>query len=273
MEAGVCANETTDLGYSALHAATAGGWYDCINYLLQQGANVDMKSRQMNRALQIAKVNCFDSERHLRAHEWQLRAANKKKKENRLINAPLMQHQMFDSHSCTWIDGEYGTRYMCTSKCPVDEFSGSRINAPTRLPPKTPQNRKKYRLVPIMHVPDIDKNTVAKNDTTYRNSMTVEDISFCDWVNNKKLERKTARRTTLQMEAELAKAKEAEEEENNNHRRAMKFYHEQKKREARLNEEKSERTNTKMYEDRNNMPKYQMSIVRQYMNSLLLTNE
>ena len=40
---GVDANSTTQLGYTPLHACVAGGWYECIDFLIHHGARLIIK--------------------------------------------------------------------------------------------------------------------------------------------------------------------------------------------------------------------------------------
>merc|ERR1712013_522787 len=102
----------------------------------------------MERALRIAQVEGLgETERHLRAHEWRIRSEMKR---GVLLDRPLMQHQMYDSHNPTWLQGNLRKKYLCTTSQP-DDFAGSHIDAHKRLPPKTPQNRKRYKVLPPMY--------------------------------------------------------------------------------------------------------------------------
>lgn len=129
VDLGVNVKARTDSGHSALHVAIANGQYSCIDFLLENGAKNDTKTRETGRrALRIAKQYGHEySERHLYLFEWKSRAKTAKCKPSRQVE--LLTHQQFDSKTPTWFNGSYGTKFVC-STLPYSEFSGTRIDAP-----------------------------------------------------------------------------------------------------------------------------------------------
>ena len=128
IKAGADINASTDLGYTALHAALANGNYECIDKLLECGADNDTKSKAGRNALIVGKNHGHtDGERHLLMFEWRLRARNAKATQSKSV--PMRQHQQFDSSYPTWFNGFYATKYMC-STLPCADFSGTALSAP-----------------------------------------------------------------------------------------------------------------------------------------------
>ena len=108
----------------------------------------------------------------------------------------------------------------------------------------------------------------------YEHSTDHCDMSFEKWVHNKNVtRRKAARDGYLKMVAE-SKAAAAEEDEFDEKRKESRVacYFDQKRREARLHEEKKEQSQMDIYQDHTRVPNYQMSIVREYMSSMHITN-
>ena len=148
----------TPVGRSPLHVAGSQGHVKSLLSLLQFGAKSDTCDKNGETPLTMsARLGQRQCERHLFMHEWQQRAAKIPKY---VDNRPLMAHQMYDTHQKTWYSGRY-RRIYTAEILPPGEFSGSRINAPKRVPvaPRsfTAPEKAKKRSPKISTLAELDK--------------------------------------------------------------------------------------------------------------------
>jgi hypothetical protein len=132
LDLGADINHRTSMGRTALHMAASQGHSECIDMMLERGASIEVFDVQGKSPVDTANAwGKKDSERHLFLYQWQTRAA----KVNPKKDQPLMMHQQFDSKLPTWLKGDYGQIYYANT-LPPGEFSGNKLNAPLRKPPK-----------------------------------------------------------------------------------------------------------------------------------------
>ena len=132
LDLGADINHKTSMGRTALHMAASQGNSECIDIMLERGASIELFDVQGNSPVDTANAwGKKDSERHLFLYQWQTRAA----KVNPKKDQPLMMHQQFDSTLPTWLKGDYGQIYYANT-LPPGKFSGNKLNAPLRKPPK-----------------------------------------------------------------------------------------------------------------------------------------
>ena len=133
LDLGADINHKTSMGRTALHMAASQGNSECIDIMLGRGASIELFDVQGNSPVDTANAwGKKDSERHLFLYQWQTRAA----KVNPKKDQPLMMHQQFDSTLPTWLKGDYGQIYFANT-LPPGQFSGNKLNAPLRKPPKS----------------------------------------------------------------------------------------------------------------------------------------
>ncbi|XP_069808864.1 ankyrin repeat domain-containing protein 60 [Dendropsophus ebraccatus] len=124
----------TRLGNTALHVAAAMGNFDCVDELLANGAQTQDTNGSGHTALDVARLwGQKKVERRLFLFFWEERTANVKVKAH-LDPNELFAHQKHDSKLKTWWSGPYAKRYMANLN-QFQDFHGSHFSAP---PKKTP---------------------------------------------------------------------------------------------------------------------------------------
>lgn len=121
----------TPMGRTSLHASGCQGNVRSLLTLLQFGAPTQVCDKNGETALTLAaSMGQRLCERYLFMHQWQQRAKRSAKYVDRV---PLKAHQMYDTHLRTWYTGTKSRLYTAEILKP-GEYSGTRINAPKRVP-------------------------------------------------------------------------------------------------------------------------------------------
>jgi len=249
-------NSSTELGNTSLLAAIANGKYNCIDFLLDNGASYNKNSEQSQTASLIANQNGFtESDRHVFMFNWQLRSKQKLSQEAS-CNTPLLMHQQFDSNCPTWFNGPYSTKYMA-STLPPSKFSGTSLNAPLK---KTKESNDVFypRSIKDDGLPSISPSP----------SLTKEKSSgphFDTWLETKKQQKRYEKQK--KKNEEIIKKQKEEESEKERRYSQRKVEHERRIRQARDDVDKFTKK-TNIYEEFTHMPNYGRSLINQLIQEL-----
>ncbi|XP_069740930.1 ankyrin repeat domain-containing protein 60-like isoform X1 [Narcine bancroftii] len=126
-------NTRTADGHSALHMAVSGGRGQCINHLLQRGADIQGTDNKGQTVLDLARVTGHkENFGKILLFQWARRTANLKPP-NPIQRTGLFAHQMYDSTLKTWQVGTHKKVYMATLlKTPESQHA----SGPTPTKPK-----------------------------------------------------------------------------------------------------------------------------------------